>query len=108
MSCAGVIWKHKNFVKTPTLTYHKLKSTESVVGFSKMQFGRCKMQFARCNSEDRVLQDAVRGGVTKKNGKIWKKFPRGGGETDENSQFQFGNLKNLGRGGGGSQFFKKV
>ena len=34
----------------------------------------------------------------KKNRKIWEKFPKGGGvkKTDENSQFQFGNLKNLG------------
>ena len=43
----------------------------------------------------------------KKNGKIWEKFPKGGGlkKTEENSQFQFGNLKNL---GGGSQLFKNV
>ena len=35
----------------------------------------------------------LRGGVTKKNGKIWEKL---GGlkKTDKNSQFQFGNLKN--------------
>ena len=43
----------------------------------------------------------LRGGVTKKNRKIWEKFPKGGRgvkKTDKNSQFQFGNLKNL-RGG---------
>ena len=44
--------------------------------------------------------DKLRGDVTKKIGKIWGKFPKGGGlkKTDENSQFQFGVLKN--RGGG--------
>ena len=42
----------------------------------------------------------LRGGVTKKNGKIWEKFPKGGGvkKTDENSQFQFGNVENPGEG----------
>ena len=30
----------------------------------------------------------LRGGVTKKNGKIWEKFPKGGGD----SQFQFRNF----------------
>ena len=42
----------------------------------------------------------------KKTGKIWEKFPKGGGlkKTEENSQFQFGNLKNL--GGGGLNFSK--
>ena len=41
----------------------------------------------------------------KKNGKIWEKFPKGEGlkKTDENSQFQFGNLKNL----GGVSIFQK-
>ena len=36
----------------------------------------------------------------KKNGKIWEKFPKGGGvkKTDENSQFQFGNVENPGEG----------
>ena len=35
------------------------------------------------------------------------KIPKGGGlkKTEENSQFQFGNLKNL---GGGAQLFKNV
>ena len=50
----------------------------------------------------------LRGAITKKkNGKIWEKFPKGGGlkKTEENSQFQFGNLKNL---VGGSQLFKNV
>ena len=43
----------------------------------------------------------------KKNGKIWDKFPKGGGmkKTDENSQFQFGNCESP---GGGSRFFKNV
>ena len=43
----------------------------------------------------------LRGGITKKkNGKIWEKFPKGGGvkKTDENSQFQFGNVENPGEG----------
>ena len=42
----------------------------------------------------------VRGGVTKKNGKIWEKFPKGGGveKADGNSQFQFGNCENPGGG----------
>ena len=50
-------------------------------------------------------QDSVRGGITKKNGKIWDKFPKGGGlkKTDENSQFQFGNCENP---GGGLDFSK--
>ena len=49
----------------------------------------------------------VRGAITKKNGKIWGKFPKGGGveKTDENSQFQFGNFENP---GGWSRFFKNV
>ena len=35
----------------------------------------------------------------KKNGKIWEKFPKGGvKKTDENSQFQFGNVENPGEG----------
>ena len=36
----------------------------------------------------------------KKNGKIWEKFPKGGGlkKTEENSQFQFGNVENPGEG----------
>ena len=41
----------------------------------------------------------------KKTGKIWEKFPKGGGgeKTDENSQFQFGNFENP---GGGLDFSK--
>ena len=48
--------------------------------------------------EKKVYTFRLRGAITKKNGKIWEKFPKGGGvkKTDENSQFQFGNLKNLG------------
>ena len=47
----------------------------------------------------------VRGAITKKNGKIWEKFPKGGGveKTDENSQFQFGNFENP----GGVSIFQK-
>ena len=44
----------------------------------------------------------LRGGVTKKNGKIWEKF--GVEKTDGNSQFQFGNCENP---GGGLDFSKK-
>ena len=42
----------------------------------------------------------------KKTGKIWEKFPNGGGGNfvSKKSQFQFGNFKNP----GGSQFFKIV
>ena len=37
-----------------------------------------------------IFVNKLRGGVTKKSGKIWEKFPKGGGEkTDGNSQFQF-------------------
>ena len=48
------------------------------------------------NEVDHRNDDDLRVGVTKKNGKIWDKFQKGGGEqkTDENSQFQFWNLKN--------------
>ena len=40
----------------------------------------------------------LRGGVTKKKRENLGKIHKGGGlkKTDENSQFQFGNLKNLG------------
>ena len=50
----------------------------------------------------------LRGAITKKKtGKFGKNSQRGGvKKTEENSQFQFGNLKNL--GGGGSQLFKNV
>ena len=36
----------------------------------------------------------------KKTGKIWGKFPKWGGlkKTEENSQFQFGNVENPGEG----------
>ena len=53
--------------------------------------------------------DMLRGAITKKKRENSGKIPKGGGgvkKTDENSQFQFGNLKNL--GGLGSQFFKNV
>ena len=51
------------------------------------------------------LTSPLRGGVTKKNGKIWEKFPNGGRveKTDGNSQFQFGNCENP---GGGLDFLK--
>ena len=45
------------------------------------------------------LSYLLRGGVTKKTGKFRENSQRGGAglkKTDENSQFQFGNLKNLG------------
>ena len=47
----------------------------------------------------------LRGAITKKNGKIWDKFPKVGGlqKTDKNSQFQFGNVENP---GGGLDFSK--
>ena len=51
---------------------------------------------------DKSLGEASR----QENGKIGEKFPKGGRgvkKTDENSQFQFGNLKNL---GGGLNFSK--
>ena len=49
----------------------------------------------------------LRGAITKKKRENLGKIPKGGGlkKTEENSQFQFGNLKNL---GGGSQLFKNV
>ena len=49
----------------------------------------------------------LRGAITKKKtGKFGKNSQRGGGlkKTEENSQFQFGNLKNL---GGGVSTFQK-
>ena len=50
--------------------------------------------------------DFLRGAITKKKtGKFGKNSQRGGKKkSDENSQFQFGNLKNL--GGGGLNFSK--
>ena len=50
---------------------------------------------------------SLRGGVTKKNEKIWENVPIGGGRVKKNpemSQFQFGNFENR----GGSLFFKNV
>ena len=48
----------------------------------------------------------IRGGVTKKKRENLGKIPKGGGfeNTDENSQFQFGNFENP----GGSEFSKNV
>ena len=42
----------------------------------------------------------LRGGVTKKKRENLGKIPKGGGvkKTDENSQFQFGNVENPGEG----------
>ena len=57
------------------------------------------------NRQGTPSPDLLRGAITKKNGKIWEKFPKGGGveKTDENSQFQFGNFENP---GGGLDFSK--
>ena len=47
-----------------------------------------------------IQNDILRGAITKKKRENLGKIPKGGGveKTDENSQFQFGNSKNLGRG----------
>ena len=53
------------------------------------------------------MADQFRGGVTIEKRENLGQIPKGAGglkKADENSQFQFGNLKNL----GGSQFFKNV
>ena len=49
----------------------------------------------------------LRGGVTKENGKIWEKFPKGGGLKKQTKipNFNLGMLRTQGRG---SRFFKNV
>ena len=57
-----------------------------------------------CTAND--INDQLGEPSLRKNGKIWENFPKGWGvkKSDENSQFQFGNLENP--GGVGLDFSK--